>query len=429
VSGPRPRRRGPRLLWLIVLALLVPLPAAADDDRVAVTLFWGDGCPHCAVEKDFLDELTARHPQVRVEDYEVWNDAANRERLAAVATDLGFEPAGVPVTVVGDRYWIGFDEQTGREIEAAVAVLVGGPAPANAPAPAAGTAGDTIRVPLLGTFDTSTHSLLVTTALIGFVDGFNPCSLWVLTVLLAVVLHSRSRRKVALVGLTFLATTAAVYALFIAGVFGVLSYVGYLPWIQGLVAVMALTFAAINIKDYFAFRQGVSLTIPEQHKPGIYRRARRLRAMMSAEASTPALVGGAAVMGVGVSLVEFACTAGFPVIWSSAMAANGASGAVFAALLGLYLLIYLADELIVFSAAVVTLRATKLQERHGRVLKLVGGMVMLALAVVMVVAPAVMSTVTGSLWVFTAALVASAAVVVVHRRLWPRLPHPRRRHA
>jgi cytochrome c biogenesis protein CcdA/glutaredoxin len=426
VSGPRPRRRGRRLLWLIVLALLVPLPAATADDRVVLTLFWGDGCPHCAVEKDFLDDLVARHPEVRVEDYEVWNDAANRARLAAVASDLGFEPAGVPVTIVGDRYWIGFDEQTGREIEAAVAALLRGPAPANEPAAATG---DTIRVPLLGEFDTTSQSLLVTTALIGFVDGFNPCSLWVLTVLLAVVLHSRSRRKVALVGLTFLATTAAVYALFIAGVFGVLSYVGYLPWIQGLVAATALTFAAINIKDYFAFRRGVSLTIPEQHKPGIYRRARRLRTMMSAEASTSALVGGAAVMGVGVSLVEFACTAGFPVIWSSAMAAHGVSGAVFAALLGLYLLIYLVDELIVFSAAVVTLRVTKLQERHGRVLKLVGGMVMLALAVVMVVAPEVMSTVTGSLLVFTAALAATAAVVVVHRRLWPRLSHPRRRHA
>jgi hypothetical protein len=205
-------------------------------------------------------------------------------------------------------------------------------------------------------------------------------------------------------------------------VFGVLSYIGFLPWIRGVVAALALSFAAINIKDYFWFKRGPSLTIADKRKPGIYRAARRVRGLMEPDSSTPALIGVTATMAVGVSLVEFACTAGFPVIWSATLAAHEATAAVFAALLGLYLLIYLLDELAVFSVAVVSMRAAKLEERHGRALKLVGGMIMLALGLVIAFAPTLMHSVGGSLAVFGAALAATAVVLVVDRLVRPPKP-------
>jgi hypothetical protein len=266
----------------------------------------------------------------------------------------------------------------------------------------------------------------VTTVLIAFVDGFNPCSLWVLTILLAIVLHARSRRKVLIVGGTFLLTTAAVYGLFIVGVFSVLSYLGVLGWIRGAVAVLAAGFAAVNIKDYFASGRGPSLSIAASRKPGVYRRARTIRAAMQGERSTLALVTATVAMAGGVALVELPCTAGFPVIWSSALAAHEVAAGAFAALLGLYLLVYLADEVLVFGAAVVTMRAAKLQEHHGRMLKLAGGMVMLALAGAMAFAPQVMASVGGSLLLFAGAVGATALVVTLHRGVLPRLPGGRR---
>jgi thiol-disulfide isomerase/thioredoxin len=407
------------------------MPALAAED-VVVTFFWGDGCPHCAAEEPFLEDLARRHDGVRIEAFEVWGNAANRQRMAAVAEELGFDPTGVPVTVVGQDYWIGYSDQVAAEIEAAVvraldargepAVRAGPPAlPGAAPAPAAG-AGQAVSVPLLGEVAVSSQPLVVSTAIIAFVDGFNPCSLWVLTVLLALVLRSQSRRKVLLVGATFLTVTAAVYGLFIVGVFGILSYIGFLPWIRAVVAVLALTFAAINIKDYFWFKRGPSLTIADKRKPGIYRAARRVRTLMEPDGSTAGLIGVTATMALGVSLVEFACTAGFPVIWSATLAAHEATAAVFAALLGLYLLIYLLDEFAVFGVAVVSLKATKLEERHGRVLKLIGGMIMLALGLVMAFAPTLMHSVAGSLAVFGAALAATAVILVVDRLVRP--PEP-----
>jgi hypothetical protein len=59
---------------------------------------------------------------------------------------------------------------------------------------------DIIMLPLIGAIDLSRQSLLVSTLLISFVDGFNPCSIWVLTMLLAITLHSGSRKKIIIVG-------------------------------------------------------------------------------------------------------------------------------------------------------------------------------------------------------------------------------------
>lgn len=86
-------------------------------------------------------------------------------------------------------------------------------------------------------------------------------------------------------------------------------------------------------------------------------------------------------MAVGVSLVETLCTAGFPIVWTNLLSSRGVDSAEAAGLFGLYMLVFLVDELLVSGAAVVTMRAMKLQEMHGRVLKLVGGVVMLTLAV------------------------------------------------
>ena len=104
----------------------------------------------------------------------------------------------------------------------------------------------------------SGKSIWLSTVLIGIVDGFNPCSLWVLTMLLAMIVRTNSRKKTLIIGIVFLTVTAAIYALFIGGVFTVLSYVSFMKWIQIAVAVLTLVMGLINFKDYFFFKEGVS---------------------------------------------------------------------------------------------------------------------------------------------------------------------------
>lgn len=272
-----------------------------------------------------------------------------------------------------------------------------------------------LSLPVVGGSVSLEHlPLFATTVLIAFVDGFNPCSLWVLSFLLGVVIHSGSRRKVAVVGVTFLSVTAAVYGAFIVGTLNVFSYIGYLSWIRLAVALVAGAVAALNIKDFFAFRRGPSLTISARRKP---RFAERLRGIMQADRTGAALVGATAVMALGIALAELPCTAGFPIMWSAIISEHAIGGAGYGALLAAYLIVYLAIEIVIFLGAVVTLRMSRLEERQGRVLKLLGGTIMLLLAVAMIVRPQTMNSFGETVLLFGAAVVVTAATTVVDRRV------------
>jgi cytochrome c biogenesis protein CcdA len=275
-----------------------------------------------------------------------------------------------------------------------------------------------IELPILGYIDLSSLSIGVSTALIALVDGFNPCSLWALSMLLAITIHTGSRKKVFLIGMVFITVTALIYALFIAGLFSVLKLTGLISWMRAVVFVIAAILGLINIKDYFWFKQGISLTIDSGKRTGILQRMRKL---LDGSQSTGGLIGATILLATGVSLVEFSCTAGLPVLWANLLNAQGVGTATFILLLLLYLLIYQADELVIFFAAVSTLKASRLEEKHGRILKLAGGILMLTLAAVMLINPAWMNDLTSSLMVFGIATAIFLLVLLVHRVILPRL--------
>jgi cytochrome c biogenesis protein CcdA/glutaredoxin len=413
----RVRLRGVVAALLLLVGLLAAgAPALARsggelaDQEPVVWYFWGDGCPHCATQKPYVDGWAERYPELEIRSLEVWHDEANRALFAEQATLRGIEPSGVPATFIGGTGWVGFHEGMLPEMEAALQALAGR-GPPQGPAPE--STGASTTLPLVGEVDLAAGSLVGLTVLIGFVDGFNPCSLWVLSVLLAMILRTGSRRNVVIVGLTFLTITTLVYGVFVAGVFSALSYIGYLGWVRVAVAVLAIGYGLVNIKDFLWFKRGLSFTIPERAKPGIYRRA---RGIMAPDRSLLGMVGATAVMAVGISTVELACTAGFPVLWSTALAERGVETAEFLGLLGIYMGVYLLDELALFLVVVATMRVTRMQERHGRALKLVGGMLMLALAVALLTAPEAMSSLTGTLVVFGAALAGAGVLAALERR-------------
>jgi hypothetical protein len=235
--------------------------------------------------------------------------------------------------------------------------------------------------------------------------------------LLAITLHTGSRKKVLIIGLIFLTVTAFVYALFIAGLFTIFTVVSFVGWIQVVVALVALFFALVNIKDYFWYKEGISFTVDDKHKPGIFQ---RIRKVMDAGDSFWGLVGGTIVLSAGVSLVEFSCTAGFPVLWTNLLAAQKVTALTFILLLIVYMVIYQLDELGIFLVAVFTLKSNKVEEKHGRILKLIGGVLMLALAGVMLIKPSLMSDIGQSLVVFGIAFGVTIIILIVHRLILPK---------
>jgi thiol-disulfide isomerase/thioredoxin len=452
-----------RFLLLPLAALLLCgslgiLKASAQAETpihpVTIYLFWGEGCPHCARAKPYLETLPAKLPGVSLEMYEVYYDPYNNQVFSQVLELLEIDTLAVPTIVIGPYYMQGYSEEANAPIEEAlqkclvegcpdiVHDLVAGvgnttsetipstfvPAVKETPTDLSTSLEDTgnisgsqasvIKVPILGYVDLSKLSLGVSTALIALVDGFNPCSLWALSMLLAITIHTGSRKKVFIIGLVFITVTALIYALFIAGLFSVLKLTGLITWMRVVVFIIAAILGAINIKDYFWFKQGVSLTIDDSKRKGILQRMRRL---LDGSQSTGSLIGATVLLAGGVSLVEFSCTAGLPVLWTNMLNAQGVATATFIGLLLIYLVIYQLDELVIFFAAVSTLRASKMEEKHGRILKLAGGILMLTLAAVMLVNPAWMNELASSLLVFAVALGIFLLVLLIHRIILPRL--------
>jgi thiol-disulfide isomerase/thioredoxin len=114
----------PVILLVLFVAMLFPSSALASPrsagSEIPIYFFWGDGCPHCAAEEPFLESLAQKYPQVKIQKYEVWNVEANQLILEKVAGIMGFEASGVPVTIIGEKYWIGYSETRNAEMEAAV---------------------------------------------------------------------------------------------------------------------------------------------------------------------------------------------------------------------------------------------------------------------------------------------------------------------
>ena len=421
-----------------------------DEPRVPIYIFWGEGCPHCAKAKPVLEDLARQNPSVALYEFEIYNSEQNQQLFATFGEAYGFEPRYVPTIIVGDNVWEGYADEFAPEITAKVeSCLAEGCEDKGAsvidgmgytPFAASGTTApptldptaipteeppasdpedpNLTKLPLFGKVDLSKMGLFLSTALIAFVDGFNPCSIWVLSMLLAITLHTGSRKKVLVVGLVFLTVTAAIYALFIAGLFTVLKVVSFIGWIQVVVALVALFFGIINIKDYFFYKEGVSFTISDDKKPGIYQ---RMRKVLEAGDSWWGLIGGTIVLAAGVSLVEFSCTAGFPVLWTNLISAQQVTTITFVLLLVLYMVIYQLDELGIFLVATFTLKSSRLEEKHGRILKLIGGVLMLTLAIVMLVNPELMSDIGKSLIVFAIAFGITILILLVHRVILPKM--------
>ncbi|MFW6388033.1 MAG: hypothetical protein ACOC0B_02040, partial [bacterium] len=391
------------------------------DEVVRLYYFWGEGCPVCEREAAFLDELAAEYPNLRVHRFEVWNDAENLALLEEVAARFGFEVRGVPVTVLGTRHWTGFHAGVATQVrqvleecladgcrDVVAEVGSGTVRGSNRSGPA------TLVLPGAGEVSLSGFHPLPATVIIAFVDGFNPCSLWVLTMLLALVTYTRSRTKTVLVGVTFLLVTATVYAAFISGVFSVFSFLPHVQWIRAATAVFALVFGVLSIKEYVDAGRGVSLTLSARQKGGI---AGRFRSIVAGERSITGMLAITAASAAGIALVELPCTAGFPVIWSGLMSSHGVAGPAFVALLAVYLGVYLLIEIVVFVVAVFGLQIPRMGAGYARVVKLFGGTIMLALAAALVFIPDAVTSLDRTLSLLGAALGAGVVIVIINRRL------------
>lgn len=400
-------------IFVALLCLLLALPATATSKewtsraadggtQVRLYFFWSAACPHCLEARPHVDALAQRHSWLRLESREVSRSAENARLYLDFVRELQQE-AAVPAFVFCGEMRVGWGsaDTTGAELEQALAACHARVAAGqDAVKPLAAVPPSQVSLPWGGSFDAASLSLPALTVVLAGLDAFNPCAFFVLLFLLSMMAHQKDRSRMLLVGGIFVAFSGLMYFAFMAAWLNFFLLIGQLAWITLAAGVVAVVIGIINVKDFFAFKQGVSLSISDSGRQDIFRRA---RAILAAD-RLPAVVGATAVLAVAANFYELLCTAGFPMVFTRLLTLHETGSAARYGYLALYNLIYVLPLVAIVVVFARTLGARKLDERQGRLLKLLSGLMMLELGILLLVAPERTSDVTLTLAMIAVAL-------------------------
>jgi hypothetical protein len=204
--------------------------------------------------------------------------------------------------------------------------------------------------------------------------------MWVLLLMISLLAPLNDRKRMVAIAGTFVLVEGIAYFIFMAAWLNLFLLIGVSRAVTLVVAAIAIAAGLINLKDVVAFGRGISLSIPESAKPGIYS---RMRGLLHAPTMTAAIVG-AAVLAVLVQVVEFMCTSGFPALFTRILTLHELPTASYYGYMLLYIAAYMLDDIIILSIGVIMLSRHRLQEKEGRVLKLVSGLVMVGLGIYLI---------------------------------------------
>jgi thiol-disulfide isomerase/thioredoxin len=391
-----------RTLAALALALLAFAAGAQPAGRVDVYLFWAEGCPHCEREIAFLKRLETGEPRVRVRALEVSRDAANRAAFIAAAERLRIADLAVPLTFVGEAYLVGYDsdDTTGAEIRRLIGqCLALACADVVGPILSAGTQGDgasapppgarhaavprEITLPGFGTVRTADLSLPMLTIVLGALDGFNPCAMWVLVFLIGLLLGMQDRFRMWTLGTAFIAGSALVYFVFMAAWLNFLLFIGSVAWVRAGLGLVALAGGFYYLKQYFENAAAVCKVTAPEARQRVFENLRRL----ATETRFWLALTGIVALAFAVNLVELLCSAGIPAVYTQVLAMSELAAWQYYAYLALYILVFMLDDLFVFVVAMKTLQMTGVTTRYTRFSHLAGGVVLFALGALLLLRP------------------------------------------
>lgn len=391
---------------------------------VNLYLFWSSTCPHCKEEIEFLNIIQPKYPNLTVNNFEI-TQTLTRSYLVRIAADLGVRSQYVPITLIGTDVVYGYqdDRSTGSEIEdlilkysaegdpdpvsKSIGIIRPTPIPTAAEnhrnIPDSGTPlndkiGDDLRpgqpgtaaafsraisVPIIGSIKTESVSLPVLTAVIGMLDGFNPCAMWTLIFLISLLLGMKNRLRMWTLGLAFIITSAAVYFLFLAAWLNLFLFLGFIPWVRIMIGLLALYAGAYYLRDYLKNPTGVCAVAGDVRRRQIFERIRNITARKEFILALAGII----VLAVAVNMVELVCSAGLPAIYTQVLSMSNLETWQYYLYLFAYVVVFMLDDVLIFIIAMVSLEVTGLTGRYSRYSHLIGGILMLAIGMLMLFKP------------------------------------------
>lgn len=382
------------IISLIAFACLL-IPNVNAKDKIDIYLFYGDGCTHCAHEEEYLEELQEKNKNIEVHLYETWYNEENALLSNRVKNALGIESTGVPFTVIGNTGMVGFGSNTEYQIENLinnydnkiniVEIVIKNPAEYDKLHDKKETENNMIKLPLLGEVNAKDFSLPIISSVIGLVDGFNPCAMWILLFLISMLLGMKNRKRMWILGLTFLVTSSLTYLLFMISWLNLAKLVTDTVLIRNIIAIVALVAGTINLASYFEKEDGCDIVNKKQRKK-IFK---KIKKFTHEKHLLPAVIGIMA-LAVTVNIVELACSAGLPLLFTQVLAMNDLSTVEYIIYILIYIFFFLLDDIFVFTLAMATLKVTGVTTKYSNYSHLIGGIIMFVIGVLLIFAPEIL---------------------------------------
>ena len=379
--------------------------AVSKKNLVNIYLFHSYTCKHCKEEIKLLDELEKEYDNIKVYKYEV-NENGNGELLKNISEIMGSKVTGTPYTIIGNKVFSGYDYENSKgRFKGAIEYYSKygyedkvGEYISSIPLPSyevKDTDPDVdeyindyisykIKLPLIGEVKLKNLTLPLITVVIGLADGFNPCAMWVLLFLISMLIGMKDKKRMWILGSTFLLTSALIYLIFMMSWLNLANLLISVVWVRVIIAVVSLVGGFINLRGYIKHRKVSGCDVVDDKKRNkIITRIKKF----TTEKNFWLAILGVIVLAISVNVVELACSAGLPVMFIEILSLNNLTAIEEIIYIVLYMLFFLLDDFVVFVIAMTTLSLTGVSSKYGNLSKLIGGILMLLIGLLLMFKP------------------------------------------
>lgn len=384
------------LRYILLLIALIPLNIYAiskeytdvaykitnskiEEEKINLYFFRMDGCPHCAEEEIWLKDIKENYNDyLNVYEYEVKNNKTNRKYYNDVKKALNDDVTkSVPYTVIGKTYFVGFSEAVSVQIENKIKELI------NDNVNNENINNEDVKIPILGNVNKKKVSIPLVAMILGAVDGFNPCAMWILLLLINMCISIKDKKKMRIVGFTFILSSGLVYFLSMLGIGFILDF-STVIYIRNIIAILAIILGIYNLYVYIKTRKDTGCHVMKKEKrKSIITRINKILA----NKSLILMILGTTILSVSVNLVELACSLGFPTIFLEILTLNKIIGLNKVLYLLIYIFFYIIDDLIILILSLKAFETKGISTKYNKYVNLIAGILLVLMGILLIFKP------------------------------------------
>jgi len=382
------------ILLVTLCSFFAPLTAIAAEEEACqpgdpghyeFSVFTRETCGHCQDLKEFLDtDFKEAVTNVTPKYYDL-EDPDTYELFKEFCKDNGLTRS-TPTILIGNQIIQGFGgaDSTGAQlIELALQMTDNSFFEDYNKQEISSSSGMIIEAPFIGEIDLTEYSLPTLSVVLGFVDGFNPCAMWVLVMFLTILIQAGDRRKMfQMVGI-FILAEAFMYYLILNVWYKTWDFVKLDNIITPVIGVVSIGAGIYFIYEFFTNKNNECKVTSYEQKQKISTRIKKL-------VTSPMTIGvffGTLALAFSVNIIEFACSVGIPQAFTKILDLNNVGAMLRQIYILTYTFFYMIDDFLVFGIALFGLQFLGLTTKYTRYCLIIGGTIMLVLGYFFIFAP------------------------------------------